>query len=243
VVDQLDRLLKNAESRAKSERAQEWVRHTRDCFDGVKTISRMFAAKRAFDLQPNRAMLLLVKDQVEAFEQWRMRILTYSTNRQYVDRWFPAYDAFCGCILGNGDKYETYYYRADIVQKEVAAIVKGEKSARGLGVGSFLGHNELFAPITWDFNRMMTNLDRPKEEKKALAKLRAKELTADGFVDPAEWPSAPALPFSRYQSPDTLVKEGTGTVARAIYDADTIYVRFECQEAADRKPEAEISRP
>jgi len=74
---------------AVSERSKNWVKHTRDCFDGPENHFGGVRAKRAFDLQPNREMLLLVKDRVERLEQWRARILGYFPDKAYTDKWFP----------------------------------------------------------------------------------------------------------------------------------------------------------
>ena len=232
VVDQLDRLLKSAEKKARSERAQGWVKHTRDCFDGVKAIARMFAAKRAFELTPTRENLLQVKQEVETFEQWRARILAYVTDPDYTKRWFPAYEKFCGGLMSEGDhtKYSDYYYSRKRVQEDLAAIAAGEKSVRGTGIGSHLGHHELTAPITWGTERMVAGIGQRKHALRVVVRRRAHPLTADGVPDAGDWQNATPLSLGHYQDAHGRVKEGTGTIVRVVYDEENLYVHYECSE-------------
>ena len=232
IADQLDRLLINAEKKARGERARGWVKHTRDCFDGVKAIARMFAAKRAFELSPTRGMLRLVKEEVESLEAWRARILAYVSKPEYTKRWFPAYDAFCGGLMSGGDhrKWNAYYYSPKLRLKDLAAIAAGKKSVRGTGIGSALGHHELTAPITWDFDRMMAAIGQSRKELKAVVRRRAHPLTPDGAPDARDWRTATPLPLGRHQDAHGRVKEGTGTIVRVVYDQEHLHVRYECSE-------------
>ena len=232
VVQELDRLLKRAESKAKSERAKEWVKHTRDCFDGLKVIAEMFAAKRFFELEPTREHLLRVKRRVEAFETWRARILSYE--KTYTDRWFPAYWCMAGHLMTGGSNaaYDRYYYGRHLVLKDLEALRKGEKSVRGYAIGGNLGHNEIAAPIAWDFDRILANLGKPRAEKVINAVRTARPPVLDGRVD-AAWEGARPQRLEPHLSElGVKITDGAVTTVRLMYDDKCLYAAYECIEPA-----------
>jgi hypothetical protein len=233
VVSQLDRLLTKAEQAAKGERARGWLRTTRDCFDGLKAISDMFAAKRAYEMQPTKESLLLVKDRVEAFEKWRNRIIAYSTDKEYVRRWFPAYYRLTANLICDGDHYlwgHYYYHQAD-VEKDLQKVVKGEKKVRGTGVGPAT----ILEPITWDFDKMLANVGKPREEKIAYVTRTTAGPGPDGFLPATAWTDAKGYVFEMYHAANSTVEASKQTVARLLYDDERIYVRFECREPSVEK--------
>ena len=234
VVRELDRLLGKAESKATGDRAKGWLKHTRDCFDGLKAVAEMFAAKRFFELEPTPQNLLGVKGRVEVFEKWRARILSY--DETYTKRWFPAYCAMAGYLMtgGGNSMYDEYYYGAPLVRKHLEAVRKGEKVVRGTGIGGNLGHNEIRAPITWDFDKILANLGKPKEEKVIEVIRAARPLALDGRIG-SEWKGVAAHAFEAYESEGSKVTDAAATTVRLMYDAENLYVAYECVEPSIEK--------
>lgn len=232
VVERLERLLKKAENMAKSKRAKGWLKHMRDEFDGLKTIAEMFAAKRAFELHPTKPMLLLVKEKVNAFENWRMRILSYSQDPEYVKKWFPRYIYFCNDLISAGThgKWDKYYYHPHLVWQEIDAIAKGQKSIRGKGIGSSLGHHEILEPITWNFDQIMMNIGRPKEEKRIIVRRTTVKPDKDGILPPKLWQNVPAVLFEPYKAGSSSLNKNTSTSVRLLYDDKNLFIHYECKE-------------
>ena len=228
VVRELDRLLTGAEAKATRDRDRQRVRHTRDCFDGLKAVADMFAAKRFFELEPTRRDLLAVKARVEAFEQWRKRILSY--DRAYTDRWFPGYAPMAGHLMagGNGSTFEAYYYGIPRVWKDLEALRKGEKVVRGTGIGGGFD-NSVKAPITWDFDKIAANLGRPRQENVIGVVRAARPPVLDGRVG-ADWKGTGARSFGAYQSEGSKLRDAATTAVRVMYDGDSLYVAYECAE-------------
>lgn len=234
IVAELDRLLSKAEKKADSERSREWVKHARDCFDGLRAVAEMFTAKRMFEMQPTQESLSVVKARVDAFEEWRARILSY--DEVYARRWFPAYTAMAGHLMTGGDnrKYDAYYYSQKLVREHLAALRGGEKKVRGIGIGGDLGHNEIRVPITWDFKQIAAKLGRPKEEKVVEVKYTRKPIVLDGRIGP-EWNGVPAHAFEPYKAAGSKVKDAALTTARLMYDDENLYVAYECAEPSIEK--------
>ena len=228
VVRELDRLLTRAEAKATRENDKQRVKHTRDCFDGLNAVAEMFAAKRFFELEPTRENLLSVKRRVEVFEQWRARILSYE--RAYTDRWFPRYAPMAGHLMagGNGSTFEAYYYGIPRVWKDLDAVHKGKKVVRGTGIGGGFG-NSVKAPVTWDFDKIMANLGKPKEEKIIEVARTPRPPVLDGRIG-SEWEGAAAHSFGAYQSEGSRLRDAASTVVRLMYDDVALYVAYECTE-------------
>jgi hypothetical protein len=228
VVNEMDRLLEHAEATAKSDRAKGWLKTTRDAFDGLKAISEMFVAKRAYEMQPTREMLQMVKQRVDAFEEWRLRIVHYSTDKAYVRDWFPGYYRLCSNLICAGDGYwwNHYFYHLDVLQADLQKVLKGEKKMRGTGVGP----GTILAPLTWDFDKMMAGVGKPREEKVACVKRTAAKPGADGALDPKAWADAQPYLFEMYHAANSSVDKDKQTFVRLLYDDAHIYVRFECYE-------------
>jgi hypothetical protein len=228
VVNKMDQLLKKAEKTAQNEKAKGWLKYTRDCFDGLKSVADMFAAKRAYELEPTREMLQLVKDRVEAFEQWRVRIIAYSRDKAYINRWFPAYYGLCRNLVCDGDstKWNHLYYHQPEVEKLVDQAAKGEVKVRGTG----LGPANVLEPITWDFGKMMANIGCQREEKSILVRRTTVQPGPDGALAPDAWAGVNGHIFEMYHAANSTVEQDKQTVARLLYDAERLYVRFECNE-------------
>jgi hypothetical protein len=232
VTRRLDLLLKKAEETVKNERAKGWLKHTRDEFDGLKTTAEMLAAKRAFELSPSKSALLLTKEKVDAFEDWRARILSLSKDPAHTKRWFPRYVYFCNDLITGGDhsKFVFGFRHPDLTLKETLAIANGERSARGKGVGSAQTGHGILEPLTWDFDRMMANIDRPAQERKIIARRASVKPGADGTLPPEAWQDVPAVEFEPYRTTSSRMSADTRTFARVLYDDENLHARYECGE-------------
>lgn len=241
VVARLDRLLRQAESKAQSTRAKNWVQLTRDEFDGVRAVVRMFVLKRAFEVAPTRERLSAVKEAVDEFEAWRERILMLPAD--YVRKWRPQHNELCAILLTDGrnmtadynrpdgpPSYYRYHYCSGFTKEEIAAIREGRKSARGRAIGAGLGNRALNAPITWDFDAMAESIGRPVTSYRIVAPRAEKPVTLDGRIDPAEWEQAKAHPFQRYKAAGSKLASGTTTTVRMAFDDQHLYVAYACTE-------------
>ena len=228
IVQELDWLLSKAESKAESDRARGWLKHARDCFDGLKTVGDMFAAKRCFEFQSTREHLLQVKERVQAFEVWRERILSYE--KAYTDLWFPAYHAMAGCLMSEADlhKYNEYYFSPRLVQQDLDAFRKGEKRVRGFGVGGLSGMIKV--PITWDFDRIMANLGRPKKEKIIEVQNARQSPVLDGRIGAEEWNGTVAHALESYRAAGSKISDEAVTTVRLMYDGGNLFAAYECVE-------------
>ena len=229
IVHELDRLLALAEGKATSDQARGWVKHTRDCFDGLRTVAEMFTAKRAFEAEPSRESLLRLQARVEAVEDWRERILSY--DQAYTEEWFPDYLPMAGFLMTGGfnSMFDEYYYNAPLTRKHVDAFQRGEKKVRGTGMGGNLGHHDISAPITWDFDRVMATLGDSKREAVIEVVPAPAATEPDGRVGP-EWDGVEAHPLVGFYSEADRIFEGATTTVRVMYDEKQLLVAYECIE-------------
>lgn len=230
IVFQLDRLLTKAESLADTERAQGWVKHTRDCFDGMKHLATAFALKRGFEARPSRESLAAVKEAVDAFEAWRRRILLMEESE--IKRWFPDHDEMCAILLSNGSNahYGELHFQSRLAYEEIQKIREGKLDPRGIAIGADLAYRQVQAPITWDFDRLLANIGRPPEEKLIRVKPTKQPPRLDGRLDSAEWQGADAATLSTHKSPASAIRDGALTRVRMMFDAERLYVAYECME-------------
>lgn len=181
IIHEMDRLLTIAETRATSEQAKGWVKHTRDCFDGLKTVAEMFFAKWAFDGNPCQETLLEVKARVDAVEKWRERILSYG--KAYTDEWFPEYHAMASFVMtgGRNSMYDEYYYGIALREKHQEEFLAGKRKIRGIGMGGDLIHHDISEPITWDFEAVERALAARDSTNRETIDLSASQLVNGSF--------------------------------------------------------------
>ena len=236
VVRQLDTILRKAEGRADTERARQWLRTTRDSFDGLKAVADMYAAKRAYEFEPTRESLGKVRRYVDAFEQWRDRIFSYyPKDYSRVRKYMPYYWTMIYTLMSHGSNQRENEMRynwggTQFLTQELRDIAAGKQSYRALGIGSSLGGNNVLAPITWDFDFMAANIGRKKEPKRLIVKSAPGAVKLDGVIDSAEWKGASVATLEKYKDPGARIVDGATTKARIMHDAKGIYVAYECVE-------------
>jgi len=241
VVKRLERLLRQAETKARAKRARNWLRLTRDEFDGLKAVVNMFVHKRAFEAAPTRERLAAVRAAVDVFEAWRERILFLSD--EYVRKWRPQHNELCAILLTDGrnmtadwdqpngaPSYYRFHYSGQRTQQEIQAIRDGRKRLRGRAIGAALGNRAITAPITWDFAAMEASIGQPEKVFRVVAKRTDRPIVLDGKIDAGEWQGAEAHPFQRYKAAGSRLASGATTQVRLRYDDTHLYVSYECQE-------------
>ena len=241
VVAQLDRLLRQAEDKARSPRAKNWLKLTRDELDGLRAVVRMFALKRAFEVAPTPERLAAVKETVDAFEGWRERILMLPAD--HIRKWRPQHNELCAILLTDGrnmttdynrpdgpPSYYRYHYGSRFTNEEIAAIREGRKSARGRAIGAGLGNRALKAPVTWDFEAMAESIGRPMKSYRIVAPRVEKPIVLDGRIAPAEWDRAQEHTLQRYKAAGSKLASGATTTVRVAFDDRCLYVAYACTE-------------
>ncbi|MBI4028415.1 MAG: DUF4838 domain-containing protein [Verrucomicrobia bacterium] len=148
-LNQLEQLLRKAEREADTDRARGWLRLTRDHFDYIKLITFMLISYRAYETDPTHENWLAVRKKVEAFEKYRMKIISYDV--PYVERWFPGHDHFCNYLTANAQHERNIYYVPWQLRKP-EVLKKGVKGA-AVGYGGTFGYNYIKEPLTLDFSK------------------------------------------------------------------------------------------
>jgi len=208
-LEQLDGLLRAAESQAKTERGRQWIRLTRDQFDYNKLLTFALLAYRTYQMNPTPPNWQQLKDAVAAFDAFRTRILQYDD--AYAGRWFPGHGHFCNYLTGEGSNaayYSSWRTRREpFLTKGVARVAVGH------------GQNCVRYPLTLDFSKPPADLKLSVPRASAPPKL-------DGKLDDAAWARAARtaiLPMVPTQAP-------APTFVRLTYDERNLYVAFECDE-------------
>ena len=148
-LNQLEGLLIKAEGEAQTEKAQGWVKLSRDFFDFNKLLTHMLISYRTYQSNETRDNWLELKQCVEAFDAYRMKILTYP--KQYTDVWFPGHMTFCKWMIGNLENESTAYYGAWEPRKSEA--IKNGVKGRGMGYGTSYYYSFIEEPLTLDFSK------------------------------------------------------------------------------------------
>ena len=131
-VAELEQLLVEAEQAATSPKTRHWLKYSRDYLDYMKTVSNMFAAERTYQSDRCRANLLAVKESVDAFEDFRSRVIAYSSDMKYNDRNRPQYTMFNQYLMSDLGKLHT-------------ENVRGTPAAL----------NWIVEPLNWDFEKLL----------------------------------------------------------------------------------------
>lgn len=149
VLAQLENLMQTAEREAKTERTRGWVRLSRDQFDCLKLLTEMLISYRAWQSKPTRENWRELKECVEAFEAWRLKIVTYP--KEYTDTWFPGHDTFCKWLVGNVEG-ETVGFYTNWEQRKETVLKKGLKGMP-MGYGQSYYYSFIKEPLTLDFSK------------------------------------------------------------------------------------------
>jgi len=88
-----------------------------------------------------------LKASVDAFEAWRLKIVTYP--KSYTDVWWPGHATFCKWLCGNLEDTTVAFY----VPWEKRKKVVMEKGIRGMpmGYGQSYYYSFIKEPLTLDF--------------------------------------------------------------------------------------------
>jgi len=214
LIQQLDRMLALAEERATAARTQGWLRHTRDHFEFLKRVSRLFASYRAYQSDSSADNFFELRARVDAFEQWREQILRY--DRGYLARWFPGYHVTHRYLTHKGGAISYYTRRPP---EEIAQGVRGE------AVG--FGRCAIRAPLTWDFERMAKCAGKKIEGHSLVVKRATRPPKLDGRVEPREWQAANRAELGTVGGGAVKAER---TTVRALYDDRALYLAWECVE-------------
>jgi hypothetical protein len=141
----LEELLQQAEREADTNRTRGWVRLSRDQFDFTKLLTEMLVAYRAWQFKPTTANWRELKGSVNAFEAYRLRIVSYP--QEYTDVWWPGHGTFCKWLVGNLEDTGTAFYTTWENRKRVVMKQGIKGMAMGYGV-SFIRE-----PLTLDFGK------------------------------------------------------------------------------------------
>jgi hypothetical protein len=161
MLDQLERLLRQAEAAADTERAAGWVKLTRDQFDFIKLLTEALISYRDYQAHPNKENWLRVKTRVEVFDKCRTRILTYPN--EYTDQWFPGHAEFCKYLSGGAVKETISYYVLweertpsafpALAGRKAEILSKGIKGV-AVGHGDSNYYSYFKEPFTLDFDQL-----------------------------------------------------------------------------------------
>jgi len=232
VTHRLHGLLLSAERTAESDRAKGWLRSARDEFDGLRYLSDMLVHKRALEARPSRVSVHAVRESVEAFDVWRAKFLT--SDASLARTWCPGRRFMSAYLLSDGlnqNFIRLISSRHSFLRQTIEEIRRGQKSARGRGIGSpTVWRGEILAPLTWDFDKIEANLGREQAQKRITAKRTSRRPRIDGVIDAAEWADTVPQGFERFRSPGSTIPSGATTHVRVMYDDENLYAAYECRE-------------
>ena len=146
VLGTLESHLSEAEKLARTERARGWVRLSRDHFDFIKLLTEMLISYRAFQVRASVENRTELKQTVDRFEDYRIRIISYS--KEYTDRWFPGHGTFCKWLVGNLENTTTAYYVSWEARK--ATVLKKGVRGMAMGYGTSYYYSFIREPLTLD---------------------------------------------------------------------------------------------
>jgi hypothetical protein len=151
-LSELEKHLKNAEAAADTEQAKGWVRLSRDYFDFTKLMVETIRSYKIYQKDKSDENRLKVKKSVDAFNEHRMKIVSYEID--YAYDWFPAHGHFCNWLSGN-TQHESKVYYTPWEQRRPEILSKGVKGmAVGYGgglAGQVSGYSYIREPLTLDW--------------------------------------------------------------------------------------------
>ena len=150
-LNRLEGLLQQAEAAAGTERTRGWVKLSREHFDFVKLLTHALIAHRAWQINPTSATWEALGKHVDAFDDYRMRIITYA--KEYTDVWFPGHAYFCQWLTANCER-DTKTYYVSWEERKPAVLERGIKGI-SIGFGESYYHSHVTEPLTFDFSKPM----------------------------------------------------------------------------------------
>ena len=148
VLKTLESHIQEAEKRAQTERAEGWVRLSRDHFDFIKLLTEMLISYRAYQVRATDANLAELKETVDQFEAYRLKIIHYK--KEYTDKWFPGHGTFCKWLVGNLENTDTAFYVSWEDRK--AAVLKKGVHGMAMGYGTSYYYSFIREPLTLDLD-------------------------------------------------------------------------------------------
>ena len=148
VLGTLESHLQEAEKLARTERARGWVRLSRDHFDFIKLLTEMLISYRAYQVRASDANRIELKQTVDRFEDYRMKIISYS--KAYTDKWFPGHGTFCKWLVANLESTDTAYYISWEARK--ATVLKKGVRGMAMGYGTSYYYSYIREPLTLDLD-------------------------------------------------------------------------------------------
>jgi hypothetical protein len=147
-LTRLDQLLAQAEQEADSERARGWVRLSREHFDFIKLLTGAMEAHREWKSSETEANWLELERRVQAFDAFRTKIITYTS--EYTDAWFPGHAYFCQYLTADCER-DTKTYFVPWEQRKPGVLERGVKGM-AIGFGDSYYFSFVKEPLTLDFS-------------------------------------------------------------------------------------------
>ena len=140
--------LRRAESAADTERTRGWVHLSREHFDYVELLTHALIGYRNWQVEKNSRNWRTLKRRVDAFDDFRTRIISYPDD--YTGVWFPGHAYFCQYLSANCVKEDTTYYIPWSTRRPAVL----ERGVKGLAIGYGTSYYSSFVqePLTLDFS-------------------------------------------------------------------------------------------
>ena len=212
-LQRLEPMLERAEvvARRDTRRVQRHVSLTRLHFDYLKLMTKMQASYQAWQANETAENFAELKETVDAFEDFRMKVIAEKDSSVTS---FAGYDWFCKFLVGGG--LDVNYYRRWVDRRKELDLGK----LRGMVCG-FSG-SAVRKPITMDFLKARAK----KKQAEMTVKRVPKGPKLDGVLSKDEWGHTDAKPLR----PLTEGVRRVETRVRAVYDHESLYLAFECEE-------------
>ena len=154
ILERLETLLAQAEQEVDNDQSRGWIRHTRDYFDFAKLLTEAITAYRTYEQNKTEDGLLEVKKRVEAFDEYRFRIISY--DEAYTERWFPGHGHFCNWLTGD-TLHESKVYYTEWKNRKAEVLKRGLRGV-AIGYGGGLaeiasGYSFVREPLTLEFDQ------------------------------------------------------------------------------------------
>ena len=206
----MNALLSRAERVAETQDQQNWIRMTRDEFDYVQLVAHTLYYYRAYQIDENPDMLSKLRNKIEAFDQYRDRIVKY--DGAYIADYFPGHGVLCN-VLTRGQGGAEYGHDWREVRKNVN-LDDLSGTAIGLGICS------VDKPFSLDFTG-------PDLEATFHIRYTKSPPQADGMIDEQDW----------HKAPPVFMNGAIQTEVRALYDDENLYVAYICEDPDERGPQ------
>ena len=146
---QLEELIQKAEKEADTERTRGWVRLSRDHFDFVKLLTQTLISYRAWQSNKSTENWHELKERVETFDAYRLKIITYP--KEYTDVWFPGHPYFCQWMTADIVSESEIYYSP--WENRKPDVLKRGIKGMAMGYGDSYYYSFIKEPLTLDFSK------------------------------------------------------------------------------------------